>query len=448
MTLALVLTTYRLARRAAGTGESLLAALVLVTTTHVHYQHLVPQQDVPLALFLALGFLAFHDYRQFGHTRDALLAGLWIALGTLTKGLVAVGFFGFVALADIVFSTRQHRKEHSGVGQIAAGVAVFVLVAAPWFVAGALRGGAGFTNALLLGRIGLARALNPAYPTPPYILSLFFYIPVLIAGILPWTGALPGAVAELVRGLREKEPSSIRLCALWCAVIFLVLSVLPTDHEIRYLLPIYPALAVLIARMLSRGGAATDNAGVRARRALAPAAISILMALASLTLGVQSMAAQNRTASSSLPLLTAPVFALCAGLVLGGLAWAWARVRWTIAILAVSALVANATFVGMAARHWERLWPWPAVTAAIAAKHQPGDRVFVVGELLGERHFAHYYFPPPVEWAEDDAALARVWGEGGAFALVAPHYAQGVRARLRPTEVFSMPSGWIVVTNR
>jgi 4-amino-4-deoxy-L-arabinose transferase-like glycosyltransferase len=447
MTLALVLTTYRLARRAAGPGESALAALVLVTATHVHYQHLVPQQDVPLALFLALGFLAFHDYRQFGRTRDAVLAGLWIALGTLTKGLVAVGFFGFVALADIAVATTRHRKEHLSFGQIAAGVAVFVFVAAPWFVAGALRGGEGFTNALLLGRIGLARALNPAYPTPPYLLSLLFYIPVLVAGILPWTGALPGAVAELGRGLRGKEPPSIRLCALWCAIIFLVLSVLPTDHEIRYLLPIYPALAVLIARMLSRGGARTNCNGPT-RRALVPAAISMLIALASLTLGVQMMAAQNRTASSSLPLLTTAVFTLCAGLVAGGLAWAWGRIRWTIAILAISALVANATFIVMAARHWERLWPWPAVTAVIAAKRQPGDRVFVVGELLGERHFAHYYFPPPVEWAEDDAALARVWGDGGAFALVAPHFAQGVRARLRPTELFTMPSGWLLVTNR
>jgi 4-amino-4-deoxy-L-arabinose transferase-like glycosyltransferase len=449
MTLALVLTTYRVARRGAGPNESLLAALVLITATHVHYQHLAPQQDVPLTLFLVLAFLAFHDYRQFGRTRDALLAGVWVALGTLTKGLVAPAIFGLVAITDIVVCAGQRHAEHWNWGQVAAGAIVFVSIAAPWFVAGAQRGGEAFVDTLLLGRMGLARAIRPAYPTAPYLLTLLYYVPVLVAGVLPWTGALPGALRELGRGLSRSGPPSIRLCALWCAIPFLVLSILPTDHEIRYILPVYPALAVLIARTLTHAGAAADRGSGRSTTsALTPAAISIVMALVCLTIGVQLIIAQNRTASSSLPLVTPSVFVLCAGLVVGGLAWGWGRVQQTIAVFAVSALVANAAFIVMAARHWETLWPWPAVAAAIESKRQPGDRVFVVGELLGERHFAHYYFAAPVQWVDDDKALARVWGDGGAFALVAPHYAQGVRTRLRPVVLFSMPSGWILVTNK
>ncbi len=107
--LALLLAVYRLARLAAGHHESLLATLLASTGVLVLYHTLIPQQDIPLAVFLTLAFSDYLRYRRFGRTGLAVRAGLWVALGTLTKGLVAPLVFGLVVAADALLGWRQKR---------------------------------------------------------------------------------------------------------------------------------------------------------------------------------------------------------------------------------------------------------------------------------------------------------------------------------------------------
>ncbi len=449
MTLALAWTTYRLARRGAGPDESRLAALVVLTSVLVQQHLLMPQQDIPLALFLALGFLAYYDYRRWGRLRDAALAGLWIAWAMLTKGLVGPALFGLVVAADIIAGARRERGGHWHWAHIAVGGVVFLAVAAPWFVAGAMRQGVGFVHTFLLGRMGIGRAFQPTLPTLPYGWALLYYVPMVILSMVPWTGTLPAVVRDLRRDFVGDAAPLYRLCRLWAVLIFLALSIAPTDRGPRYLLLILPPLAVLVARVLIR---ALDNTGEASRRSqtrlLGPAAISLLLGLFGAVAGVRAVAAQNPAGANVFPLLQPAVLALSAGLIAGGLAFTLGRVRAAIVVLAAGALIAQAAFIIMATRHWDEVWPWRAVAAAIVDHHRPGDRVFVVGEIAGERNFAHYYFPAPVQWVDDDDALARAWTDGTAFALVAPHFAERVRSRFSATILYRMPSGWIVVTNR
>jgi len=125
-------------------------------------------------------------------------------------------------------------------------------VAAPWFIAGAIRQGMPFVDTVFLhGSLGVGRFVRPFLTSPiPYWQVVLAYVPMLAAGLLPWTGLLPGAVREGWRGLRAGPPP-IRLCALWAGVYFLLVSLAPGDKVWRYLYPCYPPLAVLAARWLT-----------------------------------------------------------------------------------------------------------------------------------------------------------------------------------------------------
>jgi 4-amino-4-deoxy-L-arabinose transferase-like glycosyltransferase len=447
-TFALVWTTYRLARRAAGIDESLLAALILFASLLLQQHTLMPQQDIPLTLFLTLGLLSFYDYRERGRTSDAAGAGLWIALAMLTKGLVGPALFALVVATDLALAAHRSTG-HWRWPQVAVGAVAFVLVAAPWFIAGAMRQGTGFVQTFTTGRMGIGRAFQPAFPTLPYGWALLYYLPVLILGFVPWTGMLPATVREIKGHVRGGAAPLYRLCGIWAALTFIALSVAPTDRGVRYLLPILPPLAVLTARAIARLLEAHRGASARWEpRLLMPALASLVLGVLGATAGVRAATAQNPAGANLIPLLQPALMVLSAGLILGGVGFILSRVREAVAVLAAGAVIAQATFTVAATRHWHELWPWETVASTIAERRRPDELVFVVGEIAGERNFAHYYVPAPVQWVEDDAALARARPPGTAFALVAPHFVDRVRSGGWPTVLYRMPSGWLVVTNR
>ena len=78
----------------------------------------------------------------------------------------------------------------------------------------------------------------------------WFFVPVLLVGFLPWTSLLPRALVQAVGAARAGEGAT-GLLLIWAAFVFLFFS-LSQSKLIPYILPLFPALSLLVGRALAR----------------------------------------------------------------------------------------------------------------------------------------------------------------------------------------------------
>ena len=131
------------------------------------------------------------------------------------------------------------------------GMALFLLIAAPWFVA-VSRANPEFPHFFFIHE-HVERFLTTGHRREG---PLWYFVPVLVVGLLPWIGvAVWGLVhawrAKSAHGYRSFKPD--RLLFIWAALIFVFFSVSGSKLP-SYILPMFPALAILAGRELARIG--------------------------------------------------------------------------------------------------------------------------------------------------------------------------------------------------
>lgn len=446
LSILLVFVVYKIARLDSGEEDGLLAALVFATGQQVFYSSVAPQHDVPVTLFLALAFYAYLRYRRDGRGGWTLLAGFWMALAVLAKGALWLPVFAGIAAVDTAIAWQRGERPSWWLRHLVAGAVLFVLLAAPWFVFGALRQGAPFVRVFLVEDNGIGRlghsflgggGLVPLHGFLPMVLA---YIPLLMVGMLPWTGLLPGAVAEGWRALR-RGPSAVRLCAVWFGLFFLVVSLSRGDRIIRYLFPCYPPLAVLAGRFL---GAALRSRARLTASALISLALGLPMMVAAVVLARRTSPYEMRFYT---PLIVPILFVFALAILAFAVLVVWRRLPQAVAAATVGSLLTYTVAFAMIMEHWERLWPWPAVGATVNRLYRPGDRVMVVGVNPAETNFAAYWVRAQVQQVDVDTFL-RAWHHERVFALLPPDLWTRLGKRLRPEVLLRTPLGWHLVTNR
>lgn len=234
---------------------ALAATAILATTAAWPVLSMVAVTDLPLAacFTLALGFGVLAVERS--SLRAAILAGVFLGLAVLAKGLVPL-----VLLLPFLFWGRASWRL---IVPIAAAAA---LVAAPWYLAMTAGHGWAFIDVFFLqhhfGRFS-SGALQ-------HVRAFWFYIPVIVAGFFPWTPLVWHFDNSLWRDARNRV-------WLWTAVFGFVFFSLSTNKLPAYLLPLFPACSVLLARSLLRVQSAGRTLAVCVfLLALAPAIASLL----------------------------------------------------------------------------------------------------------------------------------------------------------------------------
>jgi hypothetical protein len=164
---------------------------------------------------------------------------------------------------------------------------------------------------------------------------------------------------------------------------------------IRYLLPVFPPAAVLIAF-----GTSTDRALWTASRV--SLAIGGVIFAAMVYLAGQPLA-PNVVAYR--PIIIAFLVPLAAGLAGAGALALRARRLEAIAFLVAMALVAYGLLVAATAKQWDQISPWRLVGRTINAVGGSDAGVLVLGERSS---FAEFYIDRPVLFV-DRAALVRAW---------------------------------------
>jgi 4-amino-4-deoxy-L-arabinose transferase-like glycosyltransferase len=280
--LGLTLLTYFCGRRWFGPDVGLVGGLIVATNFGYYSIARLALPDLPLAFFITLSaWAAFESLRSpapgQGSARPArgwlLVSAAAAGLAFLTKGPVGVALPALVVGASLVVG-RDWRGDVAGPEGARAGArfpwrgtdlalaaAVFVIVAAPWYAAMADRHGVGYLHRFFVGE-NLERFATDRYNDPR---PLGFYLPVVFGGLLPWSPVMllwvPAVVAWL-GNRRRLAPAHWRL-VLWAGLPLLFYS-LSIGQQPRYVLPILPPLAVLVARTIRArvDAAATTRRGV------------------------------------------------------------------------------------------------------------------------------------------------------------------------------------------
>ena len=214
--------------------------------------------DLPLTFFITLGIWAAMraSLPMDSDTADSpatvkpayvwwVIAGLAAGLGFLTKGPVALVVPGVVLLP---VWWRERRVARIGVrGVLLAGL-VFALVGLPWYGAMWMEHGGEYLRSFFLSD-NLERFTTDRFQADGR--PVWFYLPIIAGGLMPWSAFLLLPAAALVsRWRRERmfEQAEWRLL-LW-ALMPLLFYTASVGKQPRYILPVLPPLAILLARAL------------------------------------------------------------------------------------------------------------------------------------------------------------------------------------------------------
>lgn len=253
---ALVLLTAFAAARWHGPRAGLWSGLVLLTFHHFAYEAICYRPDVLFALGIGGGTIAYAlgcDGRGKLGLRVLGFAGLGIAvlakgpLGLLLPGLVLTLWHGL-------------RREWKRLLALAPLSLVTLGIALPWFFACAKEMGSdNILHEIYMQNFARFKS-GVRYHEKPF----YYYLKNVWPDLLPWSPILPVAIVRYLRGGRWREPHTL-LGLLWFLVTFAFLTAAVTKRQL-YLLPAYPAAALLIGRWIAELPERTEGGAARTPR--------------------------------------------------------------------------------------------------------------------------------------------------------------------------------------
>ncbi|MEO1029440.1 MAG: glycosyltransferase family 39 protein, partial [Pseudomonadota bacterium] len=243
-------------RPAAFLGTSLFATSMLLTT-EAH----IAKTDAALVataclLFGALSKLYLQSERP---VRWSIIAWVAAALSILLKGPVIIGLAAATLLGLFALERRANWMKPLLAPQ---GWLLFLLIALPWFVLVQIQTGGAYLDGALgkdfADKIGGA---SEGHGGPPGYHTLF-----LLTHFFPGTLFLVPGFIVMFRAFRARdrsEPNPVLLLSMWLAATWIVFELLPTKLS-HYVLPAYPALALLCGLGIASIIKTRPSIGVRA----------------------------------------------------------------------------------------------------------------------------------------------------------------------------------------
>ncbi len=438
-------------------GGGLLAALVLIAAPTwnlgSHFNSLDMGVSGALAGVLAALLIAQHTDNAPRARRNWMWAA-WaaMAVAVLTKGLIGIVLPGLALVAYTLLARdwALWRRLY-----LVSGTLVFLAITVPWFV--------------------LVSQRNPEFPQFFFIhehwerytssvhqrgAPAWYFVPQLLGGFAPWLGLLPA----MVRALRAESAAHtakafrpLLFCAVWAVAIFAFFSASGSKLP-GYILPVFPALAVIAAAALQ----GLDAPAWRRQLGVMLALFTVLL-LASPLIG---RTGAGEPALRDYGLWISAGCALAVVALLGAL-WLQRRspTRPGIASIALAACgFFGATTLGLLGHETlGRPASGAPLLPAIQAVLKPDMPIYAV-KLLD--HTLPYYLrrtvvmveepdelafgtrQEPQKWLPTVAAFLAVWTAGApALALMTPATYAELQAQLGPLTVVAQDPRRVVVAN-
>lgn len=192
--------------------------------------------DAVLNLCLSGALLSTFRYFRTTESKYILLAYLFMGIGFLTKGPVALVIPGAVSL--LLFLTAGRWREWLNAVLNLRGIALFLLIALPWYVVQIWKEGWPFIDGFFLHHnVNRFQGEFEGHGG-----SALYYLPVLLLGLLPHSGAL---VPILFRLRQIWADPLLRFALIWFLFVLLLFSIAGTKLP-HYLLYGLPGIFILI----------------------------------------------------------------------------------------------------------------------------------------------------------------------------------------------------------
>ncbi len=241
------LLAYFLGRRIYGERTGLLAGVIFATMMGTINYGRVARIDLVLGVFYAWAmYLLYLGYFENLKANWRLYL-FYVVLGlcVLLKGPVSVVLVG---LGVIFYAAIMRDWRIFWELKPISGFVIGSVVTCPWFVyEWFVSSGAATKNFFISHNIDRFLGLSGTYgggKRKPF----FFYFPNLASAVLPWTVFAPFGLYELAMRFRRLRPQTWFLLT-WFASVFIFFSISAYKRG-DYLTPVYPCLAILIARLL------------------------------------------------------------------------------------------------------------------------------------------------------------------------------------------------------
>jgi 4-amino-4-deoxy-L-arabinose transferase-like glycosyltransferase len=240
---AAILLTWRLARRL-WPDQNVIgghAALILASAFLWMLFSTAVMFDVVLAFWVLLGMHGVLDARDSRRGRFLLL-GVAIGFGALTKGpVVLLHLLPVAVLAPWWSPGIPPIRWFSGV---LVALLLGVAIALCWAVPAAFVGGEAYREAILWGQTADRMVESFAHRRP-----VWWYLPLLPLLLYPWS-VWPALWKALAYRARTGPDPGTRFCLAWMLPAFAAFSFI-SGKQPHYLIPLFPAFALLAARAMT-----------------------------------------------------------------------------------------------------------------------------------------------------------------------------------------------------
>lgn len=262
----------RLGTRLYDRRTGVVGAVVFATSVQILERARWASIDMTLCFFTLLAITLFFEAMEDGRGSGVPAAWAAMGLGTLAKGPVAL-VMPFLAVVPGFLLVRRGRDLKHLFRPLP--ILLYCVIVLAWFGPFAARLGAG--EALHIAtRQTVERYVNAWNAQQP----VWYYLWRFPTGFLPWIFCLPAALVVAFREKAGRERTVALLLAAWAAAILLFFS-FSTGKRGVYIIPMYPAAALLVARLFTRPAA--ERSAMKAARLLgavllpAGAAIALLV---------------------------------------------------------------------------------------------------------------------------------------------------------------------------
>ncbi|HZP40090.1 MAG TPA: glycosyltransferase family 39 protein [Candidatus Binatia bacterium] len=383
---AAVVATWATARRLYGPLAGLPAALVLAVAFEWVRAATSARVDMALAAALTAVLVSWALAIAGASRRWLLVTVTGAALGTLAKGPVALVLAAATAAAAL--AVRREREVIRRLRPLPV-LATAAALAGAWYAVAFLRQGSAFLD--VVARENWLRFLDTKAGDTGHAHTLGYLVGLGLVGLLPWTPLLPLALAPLQS--RPRAPATT-LLACWISVVFVFFSLASAKRSV-YLLPLYPALAILVGAGVAAPPAGRTAAAARAAAQLyAPGLALLAGAAAAVLLGLDPSAPLARVMhaddAAGLPVVVAalraargPLLGLALATTAGAVVAfraasrpevAWRRIALVVGALAVAWTAAFGAVVHPAIAEWQSLRRFLAGVDALV----PADATLVL----------------------------------------------------------------------
>ncbi len=416
-----------------GLKRGLWSGLILATSVEFVFLGRLGKMDMVFTFFFTAALLFFLWWR--GQGKGSIWPFyLFLGLASLAKGPVGALLPFLIVGISLAIEKRWDllRKMH-----LLWGVGLMLFVSGPWYLMAAMRDPEYIRTFLwdhnVLRFFILEKGIH--HPQP-----IYFFIPVLLVGFLPWSFFLPPILHHLWERRRDDGREERLFLVVWAATVLLFFS-LARNKLGTYILPLFPPLALLAADTVAQFVAGEETKGWR-RRWMLYGSLLWLFSLFSVS-PVSELMLKGRHPQYfplNFPLFTSALFFLM--VVLG---WVLRKERWTPWIVSFSSLWLVLWFYGEKVQEISELRSTRSLAQIVTGNATKGYRIIAIRA----ESFA-FYLPDHVRMVPHSAVVESLLQEPvPTIALVKEKHIKEMN-HIPPSKLFiwkTIPSASALVAN-